>query len=215
MSISAEQVKQLRETTGAGMMECKVALQEAQGDLEKAIVILRKKGLAAAAKKSERLTAEGVVCSYVHGGGKIGVLLELNCETDFVAKTPEFQELARDIAMHVAALDPKYVRREEIPATVLDEEREIHRSKALGSGKPPAVIEKIVEGQLSKYFSEVCLLDQPFVKDDKLTVGQLITEKVAQIKENINLRRFVRFKLGEGLQKKSGDFAAEVAAQLK
>jgi elongation factor Ts len=215
MAISAELVKKLRESTGAGMMECKTALEEAGGDLDKAVVILRKKGMAAAVKKADRLASEGIVYSYLHPGGKIGTLVEVNCETDFVAKTPEFSELAKDLAMHVAAMEPRYVRREEIPEDVLSQEKEIYRAKAQATGKPANVIEKIVEGQLTKFYSEVCAYDQPFVKDDKLTVGQLITEKVAQMKEHISLRRFSRFKVGEGLQKRGGDFASEVAAQLK
>jgi elongation factor Ts len=214
MSISAQQVKELREQTGAGMMECKAALQEAEGNFEKAAVILRKKGLAAAARRATHTASEGVVVSYVHPGGKIGVMIELNCETDFVAKTPEFQDLAKDIAMHIAAMDPKYIRKEDIPPEVLEQEKEIYRAKAKASGKPANVIEKIIEGQLTKFYSEVCLHDQPFVKDDKITVGRLISETVITTKENITLRRFARFKVGEGIQKKSGDFAAEVAAQL-
>jgi elongation factor Ts len=213
MAISAQQVKSLREATGAGMMECKVALEEAGGDFEKATVVLRKKGLAAAAKKAGRVASEGVVISYLHPGGRIGVLVELNSETDFVAKTPEFQELAKDIAMHIAAMDPKYVRREDVPATVIDQEKEIYREKALNSGKPAFVIDKIVEGQLNKFYSEICTYDQPFIKDDKITVGQLITEKIAKIKENISLRRFARFKVGEGLEKKDSDSPAEVGAE--
>ncbi|MBM3801473.1 MAG: translation elongation factor Ts [Acidimicrobiia bacterium] len=215
MAISAELVKKLRNDTLAGMMECKAALEEAAGDFEKAIVILRKKGLASAGKKAGRITSEGVVYSYLHPGGKVGVLVELNCETDFVAKTDGFLELAKDLAMHIAAMEPKYVRREEVPEEVLDQEKEIYRAKALATGKPANVVEKIVDGQLNKFYSEVCAYDQPFVKDDKVTVGQLITEKIAQMKENISLRRFSRFKVGEGLQKRGGDFAAEVAAQLK
>ena len=215
MVVSAEQVKKLRESTGAGMMECKTALEEAGGDLDRAVVILRKKGMAAAVKKADRLASEGIVYSYLHPGGKVGVLVELNCETDFVAKTPEFSDLAKDLAMHIAAMDPKYVRREEILEEVLNQEKEIYREKAQATGKPANVIEKIVDGQLNKFYSEVCVYDQPFVKDDNLTVGQLITEKVAQMKEHISLRRFSRFKVGEGLQKRGGDFASEVAAQLK
>jgi len=214
MAISAEQVKKLREATGAGMMECKTALNEAAGDFDKAVVILRKKGLAAAAKKAERVASDGIIMSYMHPGSRLGVLIELNCETDFVARMPEFQDLARDLAMHIAAMDPKYVRREDVPKEILNQEREIHREKALKSGKPANVIDKIVEGQLNKFFSEVCVYEQLFVKNDKFTVGQLLTEKVATIKENISLRRFARFKLGEGLQKHGGDFASEVAAQL-
>src|SRR6266480_5954648 len=190
MSISAQQVKELRDTTGAGMMECKTALQEAEGDFEKALVILRKKGLAAAAKKAARIASEGLVVSYIHPGGKIGVLVELNCETDFVAKTAEFQELAKDIAMHIAALDPKYNRKEDVPAEVVEQEKEIYRAKAKAAGKPPSVIEKIVEGQLAKFYSECCAYEQSFVRDENITVGQLISEKVVKTKENINLRRF-------------------------
>jgi elongation factor Ts len=215
MVVSAEQVKKLRESTGAGMMECKTALEEAGGDLDRAVVILRKKGMAAAVKKADRLASEGIVYSYLHPGGRVGALVELNCETDFVAKTSEFSDLAKDLAMHIAAMDPKYVRREEIHEEVLNQEKEIYREKAQATGKPANVIEKIVDGQLNKFYSEVCVYDQPFVKDDNLTVGQLITEKVAQMKEHISLRRFSRFKVGEGLQKRGGDFASEVAAQLK
>jgi len=215
MAISADLVKKLREATGAGMMECKAALEEAVGDFEKAIVVLRKKGAAAAGRKADRITSEGVIYSYLHPGGKVGVLVELNCETDFVAKTEGFLDLAKDLAMHIAAMEPRFVRREEVPEDVLSQEKEIYRAKAQATGKPATVIEKIVEGQLNKFYSETCAYDQPFVKDDKMTVGQLITEKVSQMKENISLRRFSRFKVGEGLQKRSGDFAAEVAAQLK
>jgi elongation factor Ts len=215
MSISAQQVKELRELTGAGMMECKSALQEAEGDFEKAIILLRKKGLAAAAKKAARITSDGLVVSYVHPGGKIGVLIELNCETDFVAKTPEFHELAKDLAMHIAALDPKYLRKEDVDPEVLDREREIYREKARSSGKPANVIDKIVEGQLSKFYADFCVYEQPFVKDDKITVGQLIADRIVKTGENISLRRFARYKLGEGLQKRGDDFAGEVAAQLK
>jgi elongation factor Ts len=215
MAISADWVKKLREATGAGMMECKAALEETGGDFDKAIVALRKKGAVAAGKKSGRITSEGVVYSYLHPGGKVGVLVELNCETDFVGKTEGFLELAKDLAMHIAAMEPRYVRREEVPEEVLSQEKEIYRAKALATGKPPNVIEKIVEGQLSKFYSEVCAYDQPFVKDDKMTVGQLIIDKIAQMKENISLRRFSRFRVGEGLQKRGGDFAADVAAQLE
>jgi elongation factor Ts len=215
MSISAQQVKELRELTGAGMMECKSALQETEGDFEKAIVTLRKKGLAAAAKKATRVASDGLVVSYVHPGGKIGVLVELNCETDFVAKTPEFHELAKDLAMHIAALDPKYLRKEDVGPEILEREREIYREKARSSGKPATVIEKIVEGQLSKFYADFCVYEQPFVKDDKITVAQLIADRIVKTGENISLRRFARYRLGEGLQKKSDDFAGEVAAQLK
>jgi len=211
--ITAQMVKELRERTGAGMMDCKNALNETKGDIEQAIDTLRKKGLAAAAKKAGRVTAEGAVGSYIHGGGKIGVLVEVNCETDFVARTDQFQELVRDIAMHIAAAEPRYVRREEVTEDILDREREIFRDQALASGKPPAVVEKIVQGKMEKYYAEYVLLEQPFVKDSDKTVSQLISEKVGKIGENIQVRRFVRFKLGEGIEKRQDDFAAEVMAQ--
>ena len=211
--ITAQMVKELRERTGAGMMDCKNALNETKGDMEQAIDTLRKKGLAAAAKKAGRVTAEGAVGSYIHGGGKIGVLVEVNCETDFVARTDQFQELVRDIAMHIAAAEPRYVRREEVTEDILDREREIFRDQALASGKPPAVVEKIVQGKMEKYYAEYVLLEQPFVKDSDKTVSQLISEKVGKIGENIQVRRFVRFKLGEGIEKRQDDFAAEVMAQ--
>ena len=214
MAVTAQQVKALREKTQAGMMDCKRALEEANGDFDKANLILRKKGLAAVAKRARRATAEGVVFAYIHPGDSLGVLVELNCETDFVAKTSEFRDLAKDLAMHIAALGPKYVRKEDIPEEEISQEKEIYHSKAAASGKPEKVIEKIVEGQLTKYFSEVCLYEQSFVKDDKITVGELISERILLTKENINLRRFERFKLGEGIEKKEQDFVAEVAAQL-
>lgn len=213
MAITAQMVKELRERTGAPMMDCKTALTETQGDMEKAVDFLRKKGLAAAAKKAGRIAAEGAVGSYIHGGGKLGVLVEVNCETDFVARTDQFQELVRDIAMHIAAAEPRFVRREEVTEDVLDREREIFRDQAAASGKPANVVEKIVAGKMEKYFSEFVLLEQPYVKDPDKTVGQLITEKVAKIGENIQVRRFVRFKLGEGIEKRQDDFAAEVMAQ--
>jgi len=211
--VTAQMVKELRERTGAPMMDCKTALTETQGDMEKAVDFLRKKGLAAAAKKAGRVAAEGAVGSYIHGGGKLGVLVEVNCETDFVARTDEFQELVRDIAMHIAAAEPRFVRREEVTEDVLEREREIFRDQAATSGKPANVVDKIVTGKMEKYFSEFVLLEQPFVKDPDKTVGQLITERVAKIGENIQVRRFVRFKLGEGIEKRQDDFAAEVMAQ--
>jgi elongation factor Ts len=214
MQVSAQQVKELRERTGAGMMDCKAALAEAGGDLEKAVDVLRKKGLAAAAKKSGRVAADGLVYSYIHAGGKLGVLIEVNCETDFVARTDGFQDLVKDIAMHVAAAEPRFVRREEVTADVLERERAIYAEQAAASGKPPAVVEKIVAGKLDKFYAESCLLEQPFVKNPDQTVGQLVQESVAKIGENIQVRRFVRFKLGEGIEKRSGDLAAEVAATL-
>jgi elongation factor Ts len=211
--VTAQMVKELRERTGAPMMDCKSALTETQGDMEKAVDFLRKKGLAAAAKKAGRIAAEGAVGSYIHGGGKLGVLVEVNCETDFVARTDEFQELVRDIAMHIAAAEPRFVRREEVTQDVLDREREIFRDQATASGKPANVVEKIVTGKMEKYYAEFVLLEQPFVKDSDKTVGQLITERIAKIGENIQIRRFVRFKLGEGIEKRQDDFAAEVMAQ--
>ena len=214
MAVTAQQVKALREKTQAGMMDCKRALEEANGDFDKANLILRKKGLAAVAKRAGRATAEGIVFAYIHPGDSLGVLVELNCETDFVAKTSEFRHLAKDLAMHIAALGPKYIRKEDIPEEEISQEKEIYHSKAVASGKPEKVIEKIVEGQLTKYFSEVCLYEQSFVKDEKMTVGELISERILSTKENINLRRFERFKLGEGIEKREQDFVAEVAAQL-
>ncbi|HLF57902.1 MAG TPA: translation elongation factor Ts [Thermoanaerobaculia bacterium] len=214
MQVSAQMVKELRDRTGAGMMDCKSALAEAAGDVEKAIDLLRKKGLAAAAKRSGRVAADGLVASYIHAGGKLGVLVEVNCETDFVGRTEEFQELVKDVAMHVAAAEPRYVRREEVPAEVLERERAIYREQAAATGKPANVLERIVEGKLDKFFAEACLLEQPFVKNPDLTIGQLVQEKVARIGENIQIRRFARFKLGEGIEKKSVDLAAEVAATL-
>jgi elongation factor Ts len=207
-------VKELRERTGAGMMDCKNALLESKGDIEQAIDGLRKKGLASAAKKAGRVTAEGAVGSYIHAGGKIGVLVEVNCETDFVARTDEFQELVRDIAMHIAAADPRFVRREEVTQDVLDRERSVQREKTLAEGKPEKVVDKIVEGRMEKFFAEQVLLEQPFVKDPDKSVGDLVTAKVAKIGENIQVRRFSRFKLGEGIEKRKDDFAAEVAAQV-
>ena len=211
--IKASDVKALRERTGAGMMDCKAALNEAKGDMEAAVDLLRKKGLASAAKKAGRVTAEGVVGSYIHAGGKIGVLVEVNCETDFVARTDEFQELVKDIAMHIAAADPRFVRREEVTADVLDRERAVQREKTLAEGKPEKVVDKIVEGRMEKFFAEQVLLEQPFVKDPDKTVGQLVAERVGKIGENIKVRRFSRFKLGEGIEKRADDFAAEVMAQ--
>lgn len=198
-NVSAQLVKQLREKTQAPFMECKKALEEARGDLAQAEVVLRKRGIASAQKKAGRVTAEGLVGSYIHAGGKIGVLVEVNCESDFVARTAEFQVLAHDLAMHIAATDPRYIRREGVPNDVLERERDIARSRALAGGKPANVIERIVEGQLTKFFEEHCLLDQHFIKDPNLSVAQLIASKIAKLGENINVRRFVRFKVGEPL----------------
>ncbi len=214
MKITAAMVKELRESTGAGMMDCKKALEEAAGDMEKSVELLRKKGLAAAAKKAGRIAAEGAVGSYIHAGGKIGVLVEVNCETDFVARTDDFQALIRDIAMHIAAAEPRFVSRDEVTDEVMESERRIYREQALESGKPENVVDRIVEGKLGKFYSEYVLLEQPFVKDPDKTIQQLLAEKVAKIGENIQVRRFARFKMGEGLEKREDDFAAEVAAQV-
>ena len=197
MEISAAMVKKLRDLTGAGMMECKAALTEANGNVEDAIAILRKRGLAQATKKAGRSTNEGLIGSYIHMGGKIGVLVEVNCESDFVARTEDFQSLAREIAMHIAAASPQYVRREEVPADVLDREREIYRGQMEGQNKPPQVIEKIVEGKLNSFYEQVCLLDQPSIRDPKVTIGQTVQAAIAKLGENISIARFVRFKLGE------------------
>lgn len=213
--ITAALVKELRERTGAGMMDCKRALVEKNGDLEAAVELLREKGLAAAAKKAGRIASEGLVDAYIHMGGKIGVLIEVNCETDFVAKTEEFQQLVKDLAMHIAANAPTYVTRDEIPAEVVNKEKEILRAQAINEGKPDKIVDKMVEGRIQKYFAEVCLLDQPFVRDNDITVGELIQNKIASIGENINVRRFSRFVLGEGLEKRVNDIAAEVAALTK
>ncbi len=209
--ITAKMVQELREKTGAGMMDCKKVLTEAGGDFAKAEELLRKKGLAAAAKKSARAATEGAVASYIHMGGKIGVLVEVNCETDFVARTDAFQALVKDVAMQVAAAAPLCVRREEVPAELVAKELEIARSQAREQKKPEAIVEKIATGKVEKYYSEVCLLEQPFVKDDKKKVGDVLTEAVAKIGENIQVRRFARFVLGEGLEKKQENLAEEVA----
>lgn len=195
-TITAQMVKELRDMTSAGMMDCKRALQETDGDVAKAVDVLRKKGLSQAAKRAGRETTEGVVSSYLHAGGKIGVMIELNCETDFVARTDEFQELCRDVAMHIAAVDPKFVSREEVTTDHLDKEREIFREQAIADGKPENIVDRIVEGKIGKYYSECVLLEQPFVKDPDKTIGDLVTERVATIGENIQVRRFVRYQLG-------------------
>ena len=198
--ITAEQVKQLRDKTGAGMRECKAALTEAGGDQEKAVDILRKKGLASAAKRAGRATSNGVVGSYIHMGGKVGVLVEVNCETDFVARTDDFQGLVKELALHIAAADPRYVRRDEVPADVLEKEKEIYRAQFADSGKPPAVVEKIVEGKLGSFYSQIVLIDQPSVRDPNVTVSQLIAQASAKTGENITVSRFARFKVGEHVE---------------
>jgi elongation factor Ts len=200
MEITAALVKQLRDATGAGMMECKAALTEAGGNIEEATTILRKRGLAQATKKAGRSTNEGSIGSYIHMGGKIGVLVEINCESDFVARTEDFQNLAREVAMHIAAASPLYVRREEIPGDVLEREREIYRAQMKDQNKPPQVVDKIVEGKLNSYFEQVCLLDQPSIRDPKVTIGQIVQQAIAKLGENIAIPRFVRFKLGETAQ---------------
>ncbi|HEX9444771.1 MAG TPA: translation elongation factor Ts [Candidatus Binatia bacterium] len=201
MEVNASTVKELREKTGAGVMDCKKALAECAGDLEKAVDYLRRKGLAAAAKKSSRTAAEGLVGAYIHAGGKIGVMVELNCETDFVARTPEFQALLKDVAMQVAAASPRHVRREDVPPEEVEREREIYRRQVLEQGKPEKIADKIVEGKMDRFYSEVCLLEQAFIKDPDRKVGDLLQEAVARIGENIQVRRFMRYQVGEGVEK--------------
>ena len=213
--ITAALVKELRERTGAGMMDCKKALAATEGDMDKAIDFLREKGLAAAAKKAGRIAAEGLVESYIHGGGRIGVLVEVNCETDFVAKTDAFKSLGLAAAMHIAAANPSYLRREEVPAAELEHEKMVLSEQARNEGKPEKIIEKMVTGRIEKYYKEVCLLEQPFVKDPDKTISDLITESIAKIGENIAIRRFTRYQLGEGIEKKQEDFAAEVMSFVK
>lgn len=213
--VTAAQVKDLREKTGAGMMDCKRALVDANGDMEKATTLLREKGLAAAAKKEGRIAAEGLVESYIHGAGRIGVIVEVNCETDFVAKTDEFKSFAKDIAMHIAAAKPLYVSRTEVSEEEITKEKEILKAQALNEGKPANIVEKMVEGRIDKFFKEICLLEQPFVKDPDQTIEQIVTHKVAKIGEKISIRRFVRYELGEGIEKKQDNFVEEVMAQSK
>jgi elongation factor Ts len=216
--ITASAVKALREKSGAGMIDVKNALVEANGDEATAMEILRKKGMATAGKKAGRVTAEGAVGSYIHMGGKVGVMVEINCESDFVARGEEFQQLVKDVAMHIAASDPRYTNRVEVPADVLDKEREIMREQLANdpknASKPEDVIDKIIEGRLNKFYEENVLVDQPFVKDPSKTIGELVGEKIGSIKENITIRRFTRYKMGEGIEKKVDDFAAEVASMV-
>ncbi|MCW2277912.1 translation elongation factor Ts [Heliophilum fasciatum] len=212
--ITAAMVKELRERTGAGMMECKKALTEKNGNMEDAVAYLREKGLAAAAKKAGRIAAEGRVEAYIHGDGRIGVLVEINCETDFVAKTDNYKALCRDIAMQVAAAKPEYVKREEVPTEALEKEKEILRAQALNEGKPEAIVNKMVDGRIEKYYKEVCLMEQAFIKNPDKTIKDVINEAVATIGENISIRRFVRFEMGEGLEKRQDDFASEVMAEM-
>ncbi|NLN15623.1 MAG: translation elongation factor Ts [Tissierellia bacterium] len=213
MSISAAQVKELRERTGAGMMDCKKALVETNGDIEKAIDYLREKGLAKAAKKASRIAAEGLVEAYIHGG-RIGVLIEVNSETDFVAKNEEFRSFVKDMAMQVAAVSPKYVKKEDVPQEEIERERAVLMQQAINEGKPEHIAEKIVEGRLNKYFEQVCLLEQAFIKDGDKKVSDVLNELISRIGENIVIRRFVRFEVGEGIEKKEENFAEEVAKQM-
>lgn len=215
MEISAQMVKDLRERTGAGILDCRKALAESGGNFESAIDWLRTKGLAAAAKKAGRTATEGLIGSYIHGEGRIGVLVEVNCETDFVARTPQFREFCRDVAMQIAASAPAHVRREEVPAEVIEKERGIYRAQAIEEGKPEKIVDRIVDGRVEKMYAETCLLEQKYIKDPDITVGDLVTRTVAALGENISVRRFARFVLGEGLEKKSSDFAAEVAAAAR
>ncbi len=215
MEFTAKDVASLRARTNAGMMDCKQALTACNGDFEKAAIWLREKGIAAAAKKQSRIASEGAVASYIHMGGKIGVLVEINCETDFVAKTDAFQEICHDVALQIAASAPKYVRVEEVPAEELEKEKEILRNQALNEGKPAQIIEKMVEGRVKKFYQDVCLMEQTFVKDPSITITQYINEKTLQIGEKISIRRFTRYELGEGLEKRNDNLAEEVAKQMK
>ncbi len=212
MQVTAQMVKELREKSGAGMLDCKRALEETGGDTEKAVDWLRAKGLAAAAKKAGRVAAEGIVDAYIHAGGRVGVLVEVNCETDFVARTDDFRRFVHDVALQIAAMRPQYIAREDVPAEALERERSVLRAQAQGEGKPAQIVEKMVEGRLEKFYREVCLLEQAFVKNPDVTVGQLLTEKVSKVGEKIAVRRFARFEQGEGIEKRGDDFAAEVAA---
>ena len=214
MSFTAQDVAKLRQQTGVGMMECKNALTEANGDFEKAVVILRERGLKAVDKKQARIASEGLVASYIHMGGKIGVLVEVNCETDFVAKSDDFQALVKDIAMQIAAANPKYVNETEVDPKELENEKEILRVQALNEGKPANIVEKMIEGRIKKYYEDVCLLNQPFVKDSSKTIKDILTEATLKIGEKISVRRFVRYELGEGLEKRNDNLAEEVAKQM-
>jgi elongation factor Ts len=213
--VTAEDVRNLREKTGAGMMDCKRVLVESNGDFDKAVDLLREKGLAKAAKKAERVASEGLVVSYIHGNGRIGVLLEVNCETDFVARNEEFQAMCHDIAMQVAAANPEYVSRDEVPQEIVEKEKAILKAQALNEGKPEKIVEKMVEGRIEKFYQENCLLEQPFIKDQDKSVLQYVNETIAKIGENMNVRRFARFVLGEGLEKKECNLAQEVADMAK
>jgi len=219
MAITAEMVRNLREKTGAGMMACKQALTEANGNEEQAVQVLRKAGLASAKKREGRIAAEGVVGSYIHMGGKVGVLVEVNCETDFVARTEDFQRFVKDLAMHICAAEPQFVSKADVPANLIEKEREIAKGQAMAdpknANKPQNIIDKMIEGRLDKFFSEAVLLEQPFVRDDKITIADLVTRVSAETGEKVSIRRFARYKLGEGIEKRSDDFASEVAAAIK
>ena len=215
MAISIELIKELREKTGSGMMDCKIALTESDGNIEKAIDWLREKGIASADKKMSRITAEGIVDAYIHGGGRVGVLIEVNIETDFAAKNEAFKQMVRDIGMQVAAMKPLWVSRNDVPEEALERERSVVRNQALNEGKPEKIVDKIVEGRLAKFYQENCLLEQAFIKDDSKTIETLVKEMIARVGENISVRRFVRFELGEGLQKREENFAEEVMKQFQ
>ncbi len=212
--ITSAMIKELRATTGAGMLDCKKALEKTEGNIEKAVEFLREKGLSGASKKSGRIAAEGVVASYIHLGGKIGVLVEVNCETDFVAKTDEFKDFVKDIAMHIAAINPQFVSKEDIPEEIVEKEKSILKAQALNEGKPEKIVDKMVEGRINKFYKEICLLEQAFVKDQDKTVGDIIKEQIAKIGENVKVRRFTRYQMGEGIEKKSENFAEEVQKQM-
>ena len=214
MEINAKMIAELRAQTGAGMLDCKKALEEAEGNVDTATDILRKKGIAKAAKRAGKVAAEGIVYSYIHGDGKIGVLLELNSETDFVAKTDSFKAFAHDIAMHITAANPKYLNREEVDPEELEKEKDVYRVQLKNEGKPEEMIEKILEGKMNKYYGEICLLEQAFIKDEDKTIEQLLTAKTGEIGEKVTLRRFARYELGEGIEKAECDYAAEVAGQM-
>ena len=211
--ISAQKIKELREKTKAGMLDCKKALESVDGDIDKAVEALRKKGLASAAKKSDRTAAEGIVMSYIHGS-RIGVLVEINSETDFVSKNTEFQQFAKDVAMQIAAQNPQYIDVDEVPQDEVEKEKSILKEQALNEGKPEKIVEKMVEGRINKFYKEICLMEQPFIKDPDTTIKQLLKEKIATIGENIVIRRFTRYEVGEGIQKKEENFAEEVAKQM-
>ena len=212
--ITAQLVKQLRERSGAGMMECKSALQEAKGDLAEAEVVLRKRGITSAGKKASRSTKQGLISSYIHHGGQLGVLVEVNCESDFVARTDDFQELVHDLAMHIAAADPQFIRKEDVTPAALEKEKDIQRARALAEGKPEKILDKIIEGRLSKFYEEICLYEQPFVKENTLTIDQLIKTKIAKLGENIVVSRFTRFKVGDAPAESSGEAAVPEPVQV-